>query len=84
MLLAVQGAEDTLLNVLVAIRQNEALQAWYPPQQGYPEMKVVGSHPCSDVARRKRKLIEAEDAQEFDPEAVRFPHRRLSHTPIKS
>ena len=41
-----QSTEDTLLNVLLAIRQNEYLQANYPEQHGYPEMKVVGSHPA--------------------------------------
>lgn len=40
-------AEETFSNVLLAIRQNEFLQAYYPPQKGYPEMKVVGRHPCS-------------------------------------
>jgi hypothetical protein len=40
-----ETTEETLLNVLTAIRQNEYLQAWYPAQQGYPEMKVVGAHP---------------------------------------
>jgi hypothetical protein len=38
--------EETLSNVLVAIRQNEYLQAYYPAQQGYPEMNVIGRHPC--------------------------------------
>ncbi len=38
--------DETLGNVLLAIRQNEYLQAWYPPQQGHEEMKVVGRHPC--------------------------------------
>ena len=37
--------EDTLLNVLLAIRQNEYLQAYYPAQNGYNEMKVTGTHP---------------------------------------
>ena len=40
-----ENVEDTLLNVLVAIRQNEYLQAWYPPQKGHPAMKVIGTHP---------------------------------------
>lgn len=40
-----QNVEETLLNVLLAIRQNEYLQAWSPEQKGYPEMKVVGIHP---------------------------------------
>ncbi len=41
-----ENIEDTLLNVLLAIRQNEYLQAWYPQQQGYPAMKVAGTHPA--------------------------------------
>ncbi len=40
-----ENAEETLLNVLAAIRQTECLQAWYPAQKGYPEMKVTGTHP---------------------------------------
>src|SRR5271154_3893139 len=40
------NAEETLTNVLVAIRQNEYLQAWHPAQSGYPEMRVVGKHPA--------------------------------------
>ncbi len=40
-----ETVEETLANVLLAIRQNEYLQAWYPEQQGHPEMKVVGRHP---------------------------------------
>lgn len=48
-----ENVSDTLLNVLLAIRQNEYLQAWYPPQQGFPEMKVSGSHPS--------KLMKAKD-----------------------
>ena len=42
-----QVIEETLTNVLLAIRQNEYLQAWYPEQHGYPEMKVVGTHPSN-------------------------------------
>lgn len=41
----IEDAEDTLCNVLLAIRQNEYLQAWYPEQHGQPEQKVVGTHP---------------------------------------
>lgn len=40
-----QSCEENLLNVLLAIKQNEYLQAYYPAQRGYPEMKVVGVHP---------------------------------------
>lgn len=46
-----QMAEDTLLNVLLAIRQNESLQAWYPAQKGIQESYVVGSHPLSSTAQ---------------------------------
>jgi flagellar hook-basal body complex protein FliE len=38
------NADETLCNVLLAIRQNEYLQAWYPPQRGNPEQKVVGKY----------------------------------------
>jgi hypothetical protein len=40
-----QTTEETLLNVLLAIRQNEYLQAWYPPTDSYTAMKVTGIHP---------------------------------------
>lgn len=40
-----QIAEETLSNVLLAIRQKEFLHAWYPQQGGYLEMNVVGQHP---------------------------------------
>lgn len=46
------NVDQTLTNVLFAIRQNEYLQAWYPAQSGYPEMKVVGTHP----AQAKREI----------------------------
>lgn len=39
-----ETVEETLLNVLLAIRQNEYLQAWYPAQNGRPEQKVVGKY----------------------------------------
>lgn len=42
-----ENVEEILGNVLLAIRQNEYLQAWYPPQQEHPEMKVVGIHPAN-------------------------------------
>lgn len=40
------SAEETLCNVLLAIRQNEYLQAYYPEQLGYKAMKVTGTHPA--------------------------------------
>lgn len=39
-----QNVDETLCNVLLAIRQNEYLQAWYPPQNGEVEQKVVGKY----------------------------------------
>lgn len=47
-----RNLEETVLNVLLAIRQNEYLQAWYPAQSGFEEMKVTGPHP----ARTKEKI----------------------------
>ena len=40
-----KNVEEYIANLLLAINQNEYLQAWYPAQKGYPEMKVVGKHP---------------------------------------
>ena len=48
------NVDETLGNVLLAIRQNEYLQAHYPAQQGYPEMKVVGKHPLNIKAKGKK------------------------------
>jgi len=50
-----ENVNETLLNVLLAIRQNEYLQAWYPEQHGFPEMKVSGTHPA--------KLMKVKDGQ---------------------
>lgn len=44
----IETAEQTLCNVLLAIRQNEYLHAWYPAQGGEPEQKVVGRHPLQE------------------------------------
>ncbi len=41
-----QNLEEALANVLLAIKQNEYLQAWYPAQHGYPDLKVTGKHPA--------------------------------------
>ena len=41
-----QTIDETLCNVLLAIRQNEYLQAWHSPQHGFPEMKITGKHPA--------------------------------------
>lgn len=46
-------AEETLMNVLMAIRQNEYLQAWYPAQNGLPSKMIVGKHPYSDVPKEE-------------------------------
>jgi lysyl-tRNA synthetase class I len=50
-----ENVEDTLMNVLAAIRQNEYLQAWYPAQCGFPEMKVTGSHPAKIAREGQQK-----------------------------
>lgn len=42
----IQCVDESLGNVLLAIRQNEYLQANYPAQHGFAEMKVVGQHPA--------------------------------------
>lgn len=49
--------EETLMNVLLAIRQNESLQAWYPAHKGFEEMKVIGPHPSSIEGRLKNQRI---------------------------
>lgn len=41
-----KNVDETLGNVFLAIRQNEYLQAWYPAQHGFPELKVTGTHPA--------------------------------------
>lgn len=42
----IQCVDESLCNVLLAIRQNEYLQAWHPEQHDCPELKVVGRHPA--------------------------------------
>jgi hypothetical protein len=44
-----QNVDESLGNVLLAIRQNEYLQAYYPAQLGFPEMKVTGKHPAKNI-----------------------------------
>lgn len=39
-----ENVEETLCNVLLAIRQCEFLKAWYPAQQGQKEQYVVGKY----------------------------------------
>lgn len=39
-----QTADETLCNVLLAIRQNEFLQAYYPAQNGQPAQRVTGKY----------------------------------------
>lgn len=48
------SCDDTLLNVLLAIRQNEYLQAYYPEQHGYAEMKLTGPHPAKAAGKNNR------------------------------
>lgn len=50
------NAEETLCNVLLAIRQNQALQPWYPPQKGEPEKYVVGSLDDNFTWHKERNL----------------------------
>ena len=38
--------DETMGNVLMAIRQNEFLQAHYPEQHGFSAMNVIGKHPA--------------------------------------
>jgi hypothetical protein len=49
-----RSVDETLCNVLLAIRQNEYLQAWYPAQQGQPEQKVVGKYV---IAKKEGKEV---------------------------
>jgi len=51
-----ENAEEILGNVLLAIRQNEYLQAWYPAQSGFPEIKVSGIHPLNIESKQKEKI----------------------------
>jgi hypothetical protein len=44
-----ESLDETVCNVLLAIRQNEYLQAWYPASKGHSEMKVIGQHPANIV-----------------------------------
>lgn len=50
-----ENVDESLCNVLLAIRQNEYLQAWYPEQHGYPEMKVTGIHPAKIQGKNAAK-----------------------------
>lgn len=56
--------EELVLNVLLAIRQNEYLQAWYPKQSGYPEMKICGTHPLKTKEKEDASKNPGQD-QEF-------------------
>ncbi len=47
-----ERTEDTVCNVLLAIRQNQFLQAWYPAQPNSSEMYVSGSHPESYIGKK--------------------------------
>lgn len=47
------NVDETLGNVLLAIRQNEYLKAWYPAQHGFPEMKVEGKHPAKTFGGKR-------------------------------
>lgn len=53
MIKTIQCVDETLCNVLMAIRQNEYLQAYYPAQHGFPDLKVVGTHPAKTTEKVK-------------------------------
>lgn len=42
--------DESLGNMLLAIKQNIFLQAWFPEQLGFPEMKVTGRHPAKTAS----------------------------------
>ena len=46
MLKKMDSMDEMMGLVLVAIRQNEYLQAYYPEQHGFPAGKYVGTHPA--------------------------------------
>jgi hypothetical protein len=48
-----QLVDESLGNVLLAIRQNEYLQAYYPQQHGFKAMKVSGIHPANILPSNK-------------------------------
>lgn len=59
-----ETAEETFLNVLLAIRQCDALKAWFPAQKGFSEGHVAGPHPTWIGARANNAedpLIQAND-----------------------
>ena len=50
--------DESLCNVLMAIRQNEYLHAWYPAQKGHKEANIVGMHPASVEAKPAPSQVE--------------------------
>ena len=48
------NVDETLGNTLLAIRQNQFLQAYYPAQHGFSEMHVTGLHPSKLEDRKKQ------------------------------
>lgn len=50
-----ERTEDTVCNMLLAIRQNQFLQAYYPAQKDLPEMYVTGSYPKGTVNEKYKK-----------------------------
>lgn len=41
-----ESIDEMMSCILVAVRQNEYLQTYYPAQHGFPEMKCGGIHPA--------------------------------------
>lgn len=46
--------EATICNVMIAIKQNSFLQAWYPEQQGINEGLFSGPHPIVQERIKKK------------------------------
>lgn len=45
--------DETMGCILLAVRQNEYLQTWYPEQNGFPAMKACGLHPSKIKESKK-------------------------------
>lgn len=48
-----ESIDEMMSLILVAIRQNEYLQAYYPAQHGHPAGKYAGLHPAKLEEKRK-------------------------------
>lgn len=50
-----ENVNETLGAVLLAIRQNEYLQAYYPEQHGFKAGKYTGQHPAKLMGKAEKK-----------------------------